>query len=53
MNNKVINVDQKNLPLFCPPQEDNLFSSHPRVFLDIIKTGRVSCPYCGAIYKLK
>jgi uncharacterized Zn-finger protein len=53
MNNKIINVDQKDLPLFCPTKKENLFSSHPRVFLDITKTGVVSCPYCGARYKLK
>jgi len=43
MNNKVINVDQKSLPLFCPTQKENL---------DITKTGVVSCPYCGTTYKL-
>ena len=37
MNNKIINVDQKDLPLFCPTKKENLFSSHPRVFLDIQK----------------
>ena len=26
MDNKIINVDQKNLPLFCPTQKENLFS---------------------------
>ena len=53
MNNKIINVDQKSLPLFCPTQKENLISSHPKVFLDITKTGVVSCPYCGTTYKLK
>jgi uncharacterized Zn-finger protein len=53
MDNKVISVDKKSLPLFCPTQKENLFSSHPRVFLDITQTGMVSCPYCGTTYKLK
>ncbi len=53
MNQKIIAVAKKNLPLFCPTQKENLFSSHPRVFLDITKTGTVSCPYCGTAYKLK
>jgi uncharacterized Zn-finger protein len=52
MNNKVISVDKKILPLFCPTQKENLFSSHPRVFLDITQTGMVSCPYCGTTFKL-
>jgi len=53
MNQKIIAIDKKDLPLFCPSQKENLFSSHPRVFLDITKTGTVSCPYCGTTYKLK
>jgi len=53
MNQKIIAIDKKDLPLFCPSQKENLFSSHPRVFLDITKTGTASCPYCGARYKLK
>lgn len=53
MDTKVINVDKKDLPLFCPAKNENLFSSHPRIFLDIKKTGKVSCPYCSATYKLK
>ena len=30
-----------------------LASSHPKVFLDISKTGEAKCPYCGTVYKLK
>ncbi|PPD51263.1 MAG: hypothetical protein CTY12_08485, partial [Methylotenera sp.] len=30
-----------------------LWSSHPRVFLDVAKTGHAACPYCGTKYKLK
>jgi uncharacterized Zn-finger protein len=29
------------------------WSSHPRVFLPIEKTGEALCPYCGTLYKLK
>jgi uncharacterized Zn-finger protein len=29
-----------------------LWSSHPRVFLDVAATGTVSCPYCGTRYRL-
>jgi uncharacterized Zn-finger protein len=32
MNNKIINVGQKDLPLFCPTKKENLFSSHPRAW---------------------
>jgi uncharacterized Zn-finger protein len=46
-------VTAKDLPLHCPTKEVALWASHPRVFLDIAKTGQVACPYCGTKYKLK
>lgn len=49
----IIEVSAKDLPLHCPTAEVALWSSHPRVFLDIVETGQVSCPYCGTKYKLK
>jgi len=50
---KEIEVDGKDLPLHCPTNEVALWASHPRVFLDVARTGEVSCPYCGTKYKLK
>jgi uncharacterized Zn-finger protein len=26
---------------------------HPRVFLDVVKTGQILCPYCGTRYVYK
>ena len=46
-------VTGKDLPLHCPTAGVAVWSSHPLVFLDITKTGEVSCPYCGTKYKLK
>ena len=48
-----IEVSAKDLPLYCPTKEVALWSSHPRVFLDIADTGHAMCPYCGTKYKLK
>ncbi|MCB5186698.1 zinc-finger domain-containing protein [Methylobacillus caricis] len=48
-----IEVTAKDLPLHCPTKEVALWSSHPRVFLDIGETGQISCPYCGTKYRLK
>lgn len=48
-----IEVSAKDLPLHCPTGEVALWCSHPRVFLDITKTGEVMCPYCGTKYRLK
>ena len=49
----ITEVSAKDLPLHCPTAEVALWSSHPRVFLDIVEAGQVSCPYCGTKYKLK
>lgn len=37
----------------CPPFEDCLWSSHPRVFLKLDDYGQVKCPYCNTLYTLK
>jgi uncharacterized Zn-finger protein len=50
---KIIQVSAKDLPLHCPTDEVALRCSHPRVFLDLSETGKVSCPYCGTKYQLK
>jgi len=48
----VVEVEAGDLPLHCPGARAPLWSMHPRVFLDVAKTGSVSCPYCGTQYKL-
>jgi uncharacterized Zn-finger protein len=45
-------VRPEDLPVFCPNPAMPLWSSHPRVFLDINETGEVMCPYCGTRYRL-
>lgn len=52
-NTKIIEVSAKDLPLHCPTDEVALWCSHPRVYLDLSETGKVSCPYCGTKYQLK
>ena len=41
--------------MFCPsPKADmKLWSGHPKVYLDVVKTGEAKCPYCGTVYRLK
>lgn len=48
----VIAVRAKDLPLCCPRPEDEVWNLHPRVYLPIEKTGKATCPYCGARYSL-
>ena len=38
--------------IFCPNPKMTLWSTHPRVFLDIGSTGETKCPYCGTVYRL-
>ncbi|MEP7180842.1 MAG: zinc-finger domain-containing protein [Betaproteobacteria bacterium] len=45
-------VAPQDLPVFCPNPRMPLWSSHPRVFLDVTATGDAMCPYCGTRYRL-
>jgi len=49
----VVEVTAGELPLHCPNPAMPLWSSHPRVFLDIAATGEAMCPYCGTRYRFK
>jgi len=41
--------------VFCPAPKAHmqLWNNHPRVFLDVGRTGEAKCPYCGTVYRLK
>ena len=41
--------------VYCPsPKADmKIWNSHPKVYLDVAKTGEAKCPYCGTEYRLK
>ncbi len=38
--------------VFCPNPKMTLWSTHPRVFIDVGTTGEGKCPYCGTLYRL-
>lgn len=46
-------VSPQHLPAYCPNPRMPLWSSHPRVYLDIAETGAAMCPYCGTRYRLE
>lgn len=48
-----IEVTTADLPLHCPMPGDQVWCSHPRVFLPIEQHGEALCPYCGTLYRLK
>ena len=39
--------------VFCPNPAMALWSSHPRVYLNVADSGSARCPYCGTVYQLK
>ena len=47
-----VEVRPQDLPVHCPSPRMPLWSSHPRVYLDVAATGAASCPYCGTRYRL-
>ena len=49
----IVEVSEKDLPLYCPNPAMPLWSSHPRVFLDVEASGEAMCPYCGTRYRLR
>lgn len=46
-----VSLTAHDLPLHCPRPDSPLWARHPRVFLDVLKTGEVACPYCGTRYR--
>jgi len=50
---KTVEVTAHDLPLHCPTPSVALWSQHPRVFLDVLKSGEVTCPYCSTKYVFK
>lgn len=45
-----IEITAHDLPLHCPPPGAALWAQHPRVFLDVLKEGSATCPYCSTQY---
>jgi uncharacterized Zn-finger protein len=48
-----VELDAGDLPAFCPNRKMAVWNAHPRVFLDVVRTGSARCPYCGTEYRLK
>jgi len=50
---RMVEVAAGDLPLHCPLPSQQLWNTHPRVFLPIEQTGESLCPYCGTRYVLR
>lgn len=59
MASKTVELDAKDLNreggVHCPSPLASMqtWDTHPRVFLDVARTGSACCPYCGTQYRLK
>jgi uncharacterized Zn-finger protein len=50
---RCVELGANDLPAFCPNPAMPLWNHHPRVYLDVTKTGEAKCPYCGTEYRLR
>lgn len=55
LENKIISkqeivITRADLPLSCPINQT--WAGHPKIYLDIKEKKKITCPYCGNIYKL-
>lgn len=59
----IINILAQDLDhqgaIFCPTAKDlesdpdrGLAMGHPKVYLDVARTGEAKCPYCGNVFQL-
>ncbi|MBL0142476.1 MAG: zinc-finger domain-containing protein [Betaproteobacteria bacterium] len=48
----VVELSAGDLPAHCPNARMPLWSSHPRIFLDVVNQREAMCPYCGTRYRL-
>lgn len=41
--------------VYCPSPKAGmqLWNSHPKVYLEVARSGAARCPYCGTEYRLK
>lgn len=49
----VVELGAGDLPAFCPNKAMPIWSSHPKVYLDMAGDHEAKCPYCGTVYRLK
>jgi uncharacterized Zn-finger protein len=48
-----VEIDGKDLPAYCPNPSMPIWSTHPKVYLDLGNEGVGKCPYCGTVYRVK
>lgn len=51
--NVAIEIKKEQLPLHCPINKNELWCSHPRVYLKLDSNNTARCPYCGTQFVVK
>jgi len=51
-SSSVVELSASDLPAYCPNAKMPLWSSHPKIFLDVVNGTEAMCPYCGTRYRL-
>lgn len=49
----IIYVGAEDLPIHCPGPKSPLWAMHPRIYIEVLKSGVAKCQYCGAEYQLR
>ncbi len=52
LHDNVVVLGASDLPAFCPNKAMPVWSSHPRVYLDMAANNEAKCPYCSTVYRL-
>ena len=52
LHDNVVELSEQDLPAFCPNKKMPLWSTHPRVYLELSANNEAKCPYCSTVYRL-
>jgi uncharacterized Zn-finger protein len=51
---KIVNITDPDVTTCCCPENNqSLWNAHPKIFFQIKKEGKATCPYCSTIFMYK
>jgi uncharacterized Zn-finger protein len=59
MSTSVVELQARDLNpqggIHCPHPKAGMkiWNTHPKVYLDVARSGQAQCPYCGTVYRLR
>ena len=48
----VYEISQADMPVSCPTKDTETWDLHPKVYLEMDKSGQATCQYCGNVFVL-